>query len=315
MTKFSAKFFTFIFLLMIIACQNSLENVTEESQVNSQKLSENTKNIEKFQKAIKAVEPFFKPMGEPEEYDWLSFNQENGQTFAEYIAGNPNIPNAERNKIYIQPLGKFSEKQKKVLQSASEFLSNSFLLEVQILPVKVFPEPLSLKNHRIHPTWKTRQIRSGYIMDEILKPALPPDAVALIAFTNEDLYPDKSMSFIFGQANLFERIGVWSLYHLEDKKNPEKLLIRTLKISVHETGHIFSITHCTKYQCIMSGANHLGETDRHPLDACPECMAKICWLNNKTPVERYQRLKEFCEKYGLKEDAKLFNEKLKAVSF
>ena len=41
---------------------------------------------------------------------------------------------------------------------------------------------------------------------------------------------------------------------------------RMLKIAVHETGHIFSIRHCTKYICVMSGANHLGETDAHPID-------------------------------------------------
>src|SRR3712207_7363776 len=39
-------------------------------------------------------------------------------------------------------------------------------------------------------------------------------------------------------------------------------LLRTLKIAAHETGHMFSVRHCTKYECVMNGSNHLGETDR-----------------------------------------------------
>ena len=35
---------------------------------------------------------------------------------------------------------------------------------------------------------------------------------------------------------------------------------------MHETGHMFSMRHCTKYECLMSGTNHMGETDRRPLE-------------------------------------------------
>ena len=41
-------------------------------------------------------------------------------------------------------------------------------------------------------------------------------------------------------------------------------------VIAHETGHMFSMRHCTKYECLMSGTNHLNETDRRPIDACPE---------------------------------------------
>ena len=34
---------------------------------------------------IKKIEPFFKPMGKPETYDWLASHNEPGQTFDEYL--------------------------------------------------------------------------------------------------------------------------------------------------------------------------------------------------------------------------------------
>jgi len=49
----------------------------------------------------------------------------------------------------------------------------------------------------------------------------------------------------------------------------------------------------------MSGTNQLGETDSRPIDACPECMAKICWLSDVNPTTRYERLAAFCRKNGL----------------
>ncbi|MCA1590457.1 MAG: hypothetical protein LC734_08730, partial [Acidobacteria bacterium] len=74
-------------------------------------------------------------------------------------------------------------------------------------------------------------------------------------------------------------------------------------------GHMFGIRHCTKYECVMSGTNHLGETDRRPLDACPECMAKICWMTKTKPVDRYRKLADFSRKNNLKVEAAEFDQK------
>jgi archaemetzincin len=142
---------------------------------------------------------------------------------------------------------------------------------------------------------------------------LPNDAAALIAFTNEDLYPDNSMNYVFGQASLENRVGVWSLYRLDDRADQKTFLLRTIKIAAHETGHMFSMHHCTAYNCVMSGSNHLAETDSHPIDACPECMAKVCWFSHIAPAERYKRLAEVCRKNGLIREAAEFDKKFDAV--
>jgi archaemetzincin len=63
----------------------------------------------------------------------------------------------------------------------------------------------------------------------------------------------------------------------------------------------------------MSGTNQLDETDYHPLDACPECMAKICWFSHVSPAERYKRLAEFCRQNGMKQEAEEFEKKYSAV--
>src|SRR5688500_10058801 len=64
---------------------------------------------------IKKIEPFFKPMGEPKDYDWMASFNEPGQTFAEYLDANPTRPTSERNKIYLLPLGSFTNEQVKLL--------------------------------------------------------------------------------------------------------------------------------------------------------------------------------------------------------
>jgi archaemetzincin len=125
------------------------------------------------------------------------------------------------------------------------------------------------------------------------------------------------MNYVFGQANLRERVGVWSLHRLgrpdADEVNFKLTLLRTLKIASHETGHMFSVQHCKKYECVMNGSNSLDETDRHPLDACPECVAKLCWAAGADPRERYARLAAFCAEHGLTREQSFFEASARAL--
>lgn len=260
---------------------------------------------------MRAVEPFFKPMGKSAAYDWLGSHYEAGQTFEEYINESPTLPTAERRKLYVLPLGSFSPAQEKVVRAAADFLDAFYGLPVETLRPRPFKP--SYPNVRENPLTHSRQIKTGYILNEILPPLLPADAAALLAFIADDLYPDESMNFVFGQASFENRVGIWSLYRLKEKASYQTFLKRTIKIAAHETGHMFSIRHCTKYECIMSGTNHLAETDRRPIDACPECMAKIAWLSGVDPETRYKRLAVFCRKNGMDEEALAFDKKAAAV--
>ncbi|MEO8647799.1 MAG: archaemetzincin [Acidobacteriota bacterium] len=266
-----------------------------------------------LKKAMSAIKPFFRPMGDPKPGDWLAAYRESGQTFDEYRAGSPTPPTADRRTIYVQPFGHFTRSQNVVIKAATDYLAAFYGLPVKSLPGKRLPGSIGSHDLRMIDYPKHRQIRTGFILETLLKPALPADAAALIAFTDEDLYPDSSMYYVFGQASFDDRVGVWSLFRLEGKTGYDTFLRRTLKIAAHETGHMFSMRHCTKYECVMSGTNHLQETDSRPIDACPECMAKICWLMKIEPADRYLKLIEFCRKYGLKQEAEEFDRKLKAV--
>lgn len=304
-----------LFLFALTACDKE----TSFEAVENKALEKGSDaKIAKIKKAVKAVEPFFKLMGEPEEYDWLATFKESGQTFDEYLSANPTLPTAERKTIYILPLGNFDQTQQKVIKLTTDFMQCFFGLPVKLLQPQGFKEKITKENYRIYPGWKARQIRTGYILDDILRPQLPPDAASLIAFTSEDLFPDETMYYVFGQASFENRVGVWSLYRLDDKSSKHKdfnvFLLRTLKIAAHETGHMFSMAHCTKYECVMSGTNHLVETDRRPLDVCPECMAKISWGMNYEPQIRYERLAEFFKQNNLKNESEFFLKEAKAVS-
>jgi len=301
-----------VFFVSFVGISSSCSKTEDKPASNMSAAREAKKELKELRESMKKIEPFFKPMGKPEAYDWLGTNNEPGQTFEQYLDSDPTKPTKERQTIYVLPLGTFAPQQNKIIDASVVYLAAFYDLKVEKLPPRelraVWP------NVRQNKFTRTRQIKTGHILNDILKPILPADAAALIAFTVDDLYPDESKSYVFGQASLENRVGVWSLARLDDNADYSKFLRRTLKIAAHETGHMFSMWHCTKYECLMSGTNHLGETDRRPIDACPECMAKISWISDTAPIERYRRLEEFCRRNGLNNDADDFKKKMSAVS-
>lgn len=242
---------------------------------------------------------FFRPM-QIRAGDWLDEHPEDGETFEEYVQSGPTLPTTERKTIYIQPIGKFSAEQLKVIGRTADYMRAFFSLPVVLrdqLPLTGVPKNLTRVQYP-----NNLQIRTSYFLDDLLPKLLPRDAAALICLTSNDLYPEDTWNFVFGQASLEKRVGVWSLWRLErdgtKRVMSDLLLARTLKVSMHETGHMFSMRHCTKYECLMSGTNHLEETDRRPLDVCPECVAKISWALNYPLSDRYKNLAAFWKKQG-----------------
>ncbi len=242
---------------------------------------------------------FFRPMN-VREGDWLDSHPENGETFEEYMRSGPTLPTAERNTIYILPVGSFTAQQLKVIRQTTDYMRAFYDLPVKLRdPMPLGQVPADLERLQ-YPN--NRQIRTNYFIDDLLPKLLPSDAAALICLTSFDLYPEATWNYVFGQASLERRVGVWSLWRLaKDNGKPasaDLLLTRTLKVAMHETGHMFSMRHCTKYECLMSGTNHLDETDRRPLDTCPECTAKISWAFDYPLEERYKNLAAFWKKLG-----------------
>ncbi len=238
----------------------------------------------------------------PKPNDWLASHPEKGQTFAQYRAVAPNRPTAERTKIYLQQIGDFTEQQAKVIKTLQQFMAIIFGLEVKFLPA-VGLDKIPAAAQRTNPFLGQRQLLTTYILDQLLKPLRPAEAVAVLAITNVDLWPGKDWNFVFGQASLVERVGVWSTARMGDPiKEAQIFMRRVLQVAVHETGHIFGMKHCIAYECCMNGANHQEESDAAPLVFCAECDAKLWWACGLDAAKRAKELADFAQEHKLSPD-------------
>jgi archaemetzincin len=273
-------------------------------------------NAQKIKALMGKIAPLHTLLGKPKPGDWLSQHAENGQTFDEYLDCKPVLPRGARRVIYVQPVGGFTPSQRKIVSLTADFMARYFGVPVKIsedLPLHVIPK----EAQRIHPQWGDRQILSTYVLDTLLPPRLPEDAAAYIAFTATDLWPGEGWNFVFGQASLRKRVGVWSIYRNgspETNVETFKLcLLRTIKTATHETGHMFSMQHCIKYECNMCGSNNREESDTKPLWLCPECVAKVWWGSGVDAVERYKSLADFCKENGLKDEQAFYEKSMEVL--
>jgi archaemetzincin len=261
----------------------------------------------------------FSPVPVPGPQDWLTIQKEPGQTYKEYVRSGPVKPESRRNIIYFQPVGLFPEGKSPSLGSLEEFAHAFFTLEVRVLPA------LSLKDHklttRINQYTGKRQILTIDALYMLLK-NIPGDAYCVIAITMEDLYPEQSWNFVFGQASLRDRVGVFSFArydpafygqpHTPDYR--KQLLFRSCKVLAHETGHMFGLYHCIFYHCMMNGSNHLEESDARPLHLCPVCLCKLYYTIGFDARDRYKDLLRFHEKEGFFKEAGWITKRLKKTA-
>lgn len=257
----------------------------------------------RIRSVVDALEPIAGRLAPPLPGDWLEQFPERPQTFDDYLATDPVTARGERRVIYLQPLGAMSPARRKVVTLAADFLGRYFMLPVTVLPDRSL-DSVPAESRRPGPYGE--QVLADHVISKMLLSELPIDAAALIALTSADLYPEPSWNFVFGVANTQERVGVWSIARYgEPGDGPDAFrlcLLRTLKVATHETGHIFSMPHCALYACSMNGSNSLPETDRHPLDLCPECTGKLGWATCADLAERLRGIARFCREQGLLED-------------
>ena len=247
----------------------------------------------------------FEPLPTPAPGDWLSEHQERGQTFEQFILSKPLRPDAQRSRIDLQPLGTFGP-DAPPLDQLVRFTEAFFGLETRVLPAK----GLDGIRGRVHPEMGRRQYLTGDIID-LLRRQVPADAYAMLGVTMEDIYPGPDWNFVFGQATLRDRAGIYSFARYDPafygSPRPESwrqlVLLRSCKVLAHETGHMFGFRHCTAYLCVMNGTNHLQETDARPLHLCPVDLRKLHSSVGFDPLERYRRLLVFSEKAGFTDEA------------
>jgi archaemetzincin len=274
--------------------------------VESHMLGSDSPAVAQLHAAAEKIAPLHEKKKPSERNDWLAAHPEHGQTFEQYRHSNPNRPTKIRTTLYVQPIGDFTAAQTKLVGETAELLSRFYHVRTKVLG-RIGLDVIPGDARRLSPGGDGPQILTTYVLDQVIKPRRTRDAVALLGLTTADLWPGRDWNFVFGQASLSERVGVWSLarYGRLDGTDDEarQFRRRLFKVAVHETGHMFGIAHCTAYECGMNGSNHLEEMDNRPFSLCPECVQKVWWACRADPLKRYEALADFGKRHGLETEA------------
>jgi archaemetzincin len=191
------------------------------------------------------------------------------------------------------------------------------MMEARLLPVQLLGNVTSRRN-----PWSGQlQLLTADILRQ-LRLRLPGDAFALLGITMTDLYSEPSWNFVFGQAWLGDRVGVYSFARYDPRFHGEArtaesdtlMLRRSCKVLAHETSHMFGITHCIWFRCLMNGSNHLGEADARSLHLCPVDLRKLQASAEFDVVERYRRLRDFHRQAGFEDEARWLETRLERIT-
>lgn len=258
-----------------------------------------------------------RPIPAPGPGDWLAEHPEGGQSFNLYVRLRPNLPSSKRNKIYLHPLDFDAGADTPKFATLIDFTARYFQLQA------ARGDPLAMSDLGVD-SRSRGSFRQYYTRDilDALRARVPADAYCLIAVTTRDLYPDPKWNFVFGEATLSERVGVYSFARYDpafhgDARGPDVrslILRRGLKVLAHEVGHMFGIRHCTHFHCVMNGSNHLDESDASPLHPCPICLRKLHYAVDFDPAARERSLARFFRARGLVPEAERCERRLAVIA-
>lgn len=266
-----------------------------------------TPEIHGLKNCAVAIEPLFAKRSPPRPDEWLAQHEELGQTFAQYLGGRPDKLAERYATIGLVPIGEFTDTQRQLIADVAAFLPAflGFPVEpLEALPLDDLPED----------TWRlresgARQILTAHLRDQLLLSRRTEEMAAIVGITASDVWGN-GFSFLFGEASYRDRVAVCSMSRFGDVDAGEvdyaTCLRRTLGVVVHETGHAFGFPHCIAYVCRMSGSNNLAESDRRPLEFCPECLPKVWWTSGIDPHDRFESLANFADEHRLTEDGNLW---------
>ncbi|MCU0701142.1 MAG: archaemetzincin, partial [Myxococcaceae bacterium] len=207
--------------------------------------------------ALELLKPLATPKAAPRPGDWLDQYPEPGQTIADFVAERPASGWPKGRAFYLVTIGPLTDDERLLLERTRALLSDWFQQPVEWLAP--LPEsavgPTFRRNRASGPQWQTTPILDA------AQAHRPDDAIAMMAFTAIDLYPDPEWNFVFGEARPEARVGVTSLARL-GPPDSSLALARTVATGAHELGHMLGLAHCVAFECVMNGSNSLDEADR-----------------------------------------------------
>lgn len=264
----------------------------------------------------------FTRRGPPLPGDWLATHEERGQTFDDYVAQDPVGATDTRRVLAFLPVGEFHDDARRAAEAAATFAGLWFDIPTRTLDgAELTPLEDWSRERTTMAGAPIRQVRTEWFLRRLLPRNLPDDAVCLVGVTMADLYPGPDWNYVFGEADLRRRVGVYSLVRyfpefwgdVPTPANGTLALRRTLTVVVHEIGHTFGIEHCTSFECNMAGSNSLQETDRTPLHLCTVCLRKLQWNRGFDVLDRYRALLDFYREHGLDAEAEWTDRRIRRI--
>jgi len=254
-------------------------------------------------------------LGKPVYGDWLFSRKEKGQTFEQYFLSKHIVPTKDENIIYIRPIGNFKSLQKKQIELLNEYLAIFFQLKTKTL------EPISndvVPNSARRMMFGHEQLLAGYLLDDVLKKEKPANRIALMGLSELDLYPKPEWNYVFGLASYRDKVGVSSIYRLQDgeltSENFNVCLSRLIKISSHEIGHMFGLHHCINADCVMNGSNSMSETDKQSIRLCSVCQQKLSSCIKYDDRKRLADLEDYFKRNNMTPEFLAMKKDAEAVS-
>ncbi len=281
------SFFIIISLLLVLSC-------TQEEDAISRPIS--TAEISRANQIYDTLADLHSKLNPPQKGDWLESHPEKGESFEQYLEKWPKTSNEARTKLYLVKLSSFNETQEDIFNKVYHYLGLFYNTEVDTITLSIDYNSIPEKFYRTNDKEEI-QVLTDFFLKQKLLHALPQDAWGMIGCTAVDIFPDPKWNFVYGQASLKNRVGVWSMRRLGDPElYPEtyhKAYMRNLKVASHETGHILSMKHCVYYDCLMNGSAHILENDAKPPYLCPVCLGKADWNRGFAIQNRFEKLFEF----------------------
>ncbi len=178
--------------------------------------------------------------------------------------------------IYLIPMGNIAVD---IAQSVALCLWHTFGVEVKQKEFIEIPDEAYDR--------KRMQYSSIHILRMLHKSA-PKEAFRILALIDKDLFIPV-LSFVYGHAQFEGKVGIVSLARLRQEfygfpEDRELLTTRTLKEVVHETGHMFGLTHCNDITCAMTLSTNIRSLDRKGVALCKSCTL----LLKENMLEKYK---------------------------